>query len=114
MMGSKMILDTPEILEESLVSIAEACRLFPVQCSRSSIERWLRRGGSRGAALESVLVCGKRFTSKQAIDRFVRGQLHVEADRPDPRRGSRSKKDIEAAARRFGLPEPQEGGNSPR
>lgn len=105
-MGSKMILDSPALLEETLVTLTEACRCFPVCCSRSAVERWIRRGG-RGAVLESVLICGKRYTSKEAIDRFLRAQLHVEAERPGPRRGSKSKREIDAAAQRFGLPEPQ-------
>ena len=103
-MVSKMIMDKPELLDESLLALTEACKHFPVKCSRSGIERWLRRG-SRGTVLESVLICGKRYTSKEAVGRFLRGQLQVEHDRPAPIRG-KSKKDIEAAARRFGLPEP--------
>lgn len=103
---SKVIFDSPVLLEESLVTLTEACRCFPVRCSRSAVERWIRRGG-RGVALESVLICGKRYTSREAIDRFVHGQLHVEADRPEPKRGSKSKREIDEAARRFGLPEPQ-------
>lgn len=109
-MASKVILDSPEILEETLVSLTEACRCFPVRCSRGAIERWVRRG-SRGAVLESVLICGKRYTSKEAIDRFVRGQLQVETNRPEPRKGSMSKKEIDEAAKRLGLSEPQK---SPR
>ena len=105
-MVSRLIFDEPALLEESLVSLMEACKCFPVKCSRPALERWLRRG-SRGAILESILICGKRYTSKEAIDRFIRNQLQTEADKPAPRRGSMSKKDVEKAARRFGLPEPQ-------
>ena len=76
-MASKVILDSPEILDESLVSLTEACHCFPVRCSRPAIERWIRHG-SRGIVLESVLVCGKRYTSHEAIDRFIRCQLRIE------------------------------------
>lgn len=109
-MGSRVILDEPALLEESLVSLVEACKCFPVKCSRPAIERWLRRG-SRGAILESILICGKRYTSQEAIDRFIRNQLQTEAVKPAPRRSNLSKKDVEKAARRFGLPEPQGGGS---
>jgi hypothetical protein len=105
-MPSKTIFDTPDLIDETLVSRTEACKEFPVTCSLSAIERWWRKG-SRGVVLESVLICGKRYTSKEAIARFIRGQLQVEAERPAPTRGTMSKKDVEAAARRFGLPEPQ-------
>jgi hypothetical protein len=104
MASSRMIFDTPSLLEETLVSLTEACKCFPVKCSRAALERWMRRV-SRGAVLETVLICGKRYTSKEAIDRFVRSQLQTETERPAPTR-SMSKKDIESAARRFGLPEP--------
>ena len=105
-----MIFDEPALLDESLVTLTEACKCFPVKCSRPALERWLRRG-SRGTVLESVLVCGRRYTSREAIDRFVRGQLTVEAEKAVPKRTNMSKRDIEAASRRFGLPEPLDAGN---
>jgi hypothetical protein len=100
-----MIFDTPALLEETLVSITAAPKYFPGKPSQSAVQRWMRRG-SRGAVLETVFICGKRYTSKEAIARFLRGQLQVEAERSIAARGTMSKKDIEAAARRFGLPEP--------
>jgi hypothetical protein len=105
-MSSKTIFDSPALLEESLVPLTEACGYFPVKCSRTSIERWARKG-SRGATLETILLGGRRYTSREAIKRFVRSQLQPEAERPAPTRGTMSKKDVEVAARRFGLPEPQ-------
>ena len=105
-MGSKVILDSPEILGETLISLTEACRYFPVPCSRPAVERWMRRG-SRGAVLESALICGKRYTSVEAINRFVRNQLQVESDwASSPTQRSMSRKDITEASRRFGLPDP--------
>jgi len=109
-MASKVILDSPELLGESLVSLTAACGLFPVRCSRPAIERWTRKG-SRGTTLETILICGKRYTSKEAIDRFVRNQLQTEPKRPEPRRGNKSKREIDEACQRFGLPKPQATGN---
>lgn len=106
-MPSKAILDSPKLLGEKLISLTEACHCFPVRCSRPAIERWVRRG-SRGVVLESVLVCGRRMTSREAIDRFIRGQLQTEADRPAPKQGGMSRKELNAKARGYGLPEPQE------
>jgi hypothetical protein len=105
-MGSKVIFDSPALIEESLVSLTEAPKHMPVQCSQATLQRYMRKG-SRDTILESVLVCGRRYTSKEAIERFLRGQLQVEHDRPAPVRGSKSKKESDAAARRFGLPEPR-------
>ena len=108
-MTSRTIFDTPDLLDETLVALNVACKCFPVACSRSALERWIRR--NRDIALESVLVCGKRYTSKEAIDRFVRNQLRTEPERSVPKRGNKSKKEIEEASRKFGLPEPQKSGN---
>ena len=104
-MGSKVIWDSQELLDETLVTITEACDRFPIRCSRPSIERWLRIG-SRGAVLESVLICGKRYTSVEAINRFVRNQLHVGSDKPITKRKRMAQKDIIDATCRYGLPEP--------
>ena len=101
-MSSRIILDSPEILDETLLTLTEACRYFPVRCSRPAVERWIRQG-SRGVVLESALVCGKRYTSKQAIDRFLRNQLRTEPDKAPPQR-SMTKKELEEASRRYRLP----------
>jgi len=106
-MASKIILDSPDILGETLLTLTEACRYFPVRCSRPALERWLRKG-SRGVVLESALICGKRYTSQEAINRFVRNQLQVAPDKAStPIRRNLSRGEISAATRRFGLPEPQ-------
>lgn len=110
-MVSKIILDSPRLLEESLLSITKACKMFPVPCSRAALERWIRRG-SRGAVLESVLICGKRYTSKEAIDRFIHAQLRTEPDQATARKGGMSQKAIAEASRKFGLPEPIQNPNS--
>ena len=91
LMTSKIILDEPALLDESLVSLTAACKCFPAKASRASVERWLRRG-SRGAVLESILICGKRYTSKEAIDRFIRNQLRTEPDRLAPSLTERTKR----------------------
>ena len=102
-MASKIIMDTPELLDETLITLAKACKEFPEECSRSALERHSRKG-IRGVVLETILICGKRYTSKEAIQRFIRNQLQVEAARPaPPKRGTMSRRDMEAAARRFGL-----------
>ena len=106
-MVSKIILDSPKILEESLVNLTEATKCFPFKVSRASLERWVRRG-SRGVRLETAYVCGKRFTSLEAIDRFIRDQLLIEPEfaRPESKRGTLSKKEITEAKRKHKLPDP--------
>ena len=106
-MASKIIMDTPELLDETLISLAKACKRFPGKRTRSTLERHARKG-IRGVVLETILICGRRYTSEEAIQRFIRGQLQVEAEkaRPEPTK-SMSKKAIAEASRRFGLPEPK-------
>ena len=107
-MGSKGILDSLRLLDETLVSLTKACKSFPTgEIARPTIERYIRRGsGNPRIVLESVLICGKRWTSKEAIDRFIRNQLHVEADRQEPKK-TMSKRELTEASRKFNLPEPQ-------
>lgn len=100
----KTILDSPQLLDESLVTLTQACKLFCVPISMAACERYLRRG-CRGAVLESVLVCGKRLTSSEAATRFIQAQMYVEADRPAPRKGT-MKKAIAEASRKYDLAEP--------
>ena len=106
-MGSKVIFDSTQILDEDLITLTEACRCFPVRCSRAAIERWVRQG-SRGIVLQSALLCGRRYTSREAIERFIRGQLRVEADQPEPKKGNMSKEELVSACQKYGLPSPLE------
>ena len=76
-MRSKIIVDSPELLKEDLCTLVDACKAFPVPCSRPAVERWMRTG-SRGIVLETVSICGRRYTSKEAIERFIRRQLRTE------------------------------------
>lgn len=82
-MESKTIVDSPALLGETLLALSEAHQYFPIQCSRQAVERWVRLG-IRGVVLESALICGKRYTSREAIERFIRGQFQAEADHSEP------------------------------
>jgi len=106
-MASKIILDEPALLDETLISLTGACHCFPVRCSRPALERWIRKG-SRGVVLESILLCGKRMTSVEAVDRFIRNQLQVTPARAGPNIVRKSKKELDEAAKRFGLPVSQD------
>jgi hypothetical protein len=64
------------------------------------------RRGSRGTVLESAFICGKRYTSKEAISRFVLAQLHVASEQPPLEKRIMSKKDMDAARRKYKLPVP--------
>ena len=58
---------------EDLVPLERSGPLFPLPPSRCTLFRW-SLDGVRGAKLET-LVCGhKRYTSKEAINRFIAAQ----------------------------------------
>jgi len=59
------------IFDESMVSLSEARKLFPIKCSPSLLQRWIRRGTGDGVFLATVKVGGRRFTSREAIARFL-------------------------------------------
>ena len=82
------------ILGETLVSLKDACGLVPgrKKLGLPTIQRW-RRDGVRGVRLETTLVAGRRFTSREAIERFLEsvnraadGEAlgrHIDATDPD-------------------------------
>jgi hypothetical protein len=61
---------TPSLIDETLIPIAEAGNQFPVPISRAKIERMIRKG-ARGIVLETILIGDRRFSSKEAIRRFL-------------------------------------------
>jgi hypothetical protein len=60
---------------EALISLAEARSAFPGgrRLGLATLHRWRLRG-VRGVKLETVLVGGLRYTSREAIERFVAAQ----------------------------------------
>lgn len=59
-----------DIQHESLILLSEAPRYIPGRPNISTLYRWFQRG-ARGTRLETVVVGNKRFTSHEAIQRFV-------------------------------------------
>jgi hypothetical protein len=96
------------LLDETLVPIADACNQFPVPVSRGKIER-LWRTGTRGVRLETILIGDRRFTSKEAIRRFLensQGEQDTDESkvRFNPKRIETVDKEIEAARARYKFP----------
>jgi hypothetical protein len=63
------------LLAESVLSLADAAKLFPKignrQVCGSALRRWANVG-VRGLKLESVLIGGAFCTSAEAVDRFLK------------------------------------------
>jgi hypothetical protein len=102
-----MITNTCEkLLDEVLIPIAEAVKELPVRnVSRACLERWMRQGVN-GTVLESVRIANRRYTSKEALRRFI-----IRSQTPQPQAApafsAMSKKELAEKSKKFGLPEPE-------
>ena len=71
---SDTIQNHPEIFNETIVPFHKAHKHFPHKPSPSSVQRWFRRGVSTPHGhfyLETAVLGGRRFTSEEAIQRFL-------------------------------------------
>jgi Protein of unknown function (DUF1580) len=59
-----------DVFKERLVRLSHAAQHLPGRPHRSSLDRWTRVG-VRGRQLETVLIGGRRYTSLEALARFV-------------------------------------------
>lgn len=57
---------------DSLLTLAEAAAQLPGRPHCATLQRWRQRG-CRGVLLETVLIGGRRYTSHDALQRFVDG-----------------------------------------
>ncbi|MCA9179419.1 MAG: DUF1580 domain-containing protein [Planctomycetales bacterium] len=55
---------------EETIPISQLPILLPSRPHISTVWRWIKRG-CRGVHLETILIGGKHFTSKEALKRFV-------------------------------------------
>ena len=64
-----------DVESETLVQFSEARSAFPGnrRVSLATLHRWRQRG-VRGVKLETVLIGGLRYTSREAIARFIAAQ----------------------------------------
>ena len=64
-----------DVEAETLIQFPDARTAFhdDKRHSLASLHRW-RLKGIRGVKLETVLICGLRYTSKEAISRFIAAQ----------------------------------------
>jgi len=68
-------------ISENLIHFPKASKFIPGNPSLCALHRW-RLSGVRGAKLDTLLVGGKRFTSREAIARFIAQQNHDESPTP--------------------------------
>jgi len=74
----------PFLGEEHLLPMQEAAKLLPLRRGRlvgySTLMRWCT-DGIRGIRLESIPVGGRRCTSREALQRFMKRLAAVDAKR---------------------------------
>jgi hypothetical protein len=73
---------------EQLRPLTEACRDVPGCPHVSTLTRWWRQG-IKGVKLETVVVGGRRFTSVEAIRRFISRLSEPRPAGPSPRQEGR-------------------------
>lgn len=89
------------LLSETLVTAAEATKIFPTRPSPATVWRWMTRG-TRGLHLESVVVGGQRYTSREAIARFLERLADTDTtikQIPEPRSKRERRESVKRAER---------------
>ena len=87
-----------DLLQEQLVSLSEACRLLPGRPHISTAWRWVSRG-VRGHRLETIVRGGRRFTSREALERFISRTTAAANGEPPPARSQRRRQREQEQAR---------------
>lgn len=88
-----------DIHSEHMLTISQASQTLPGRPHVSTIWRWVNRG-CRGVRLETVLIGGTRYTSREALQRMVDATTAVAAGEPTPSRTPRQRQaDIDRAER---------------
>jgi hypothetical protein len=83
---------------ERLVTITEAAKLLPSRPNVATLWRW-RTAGVRGVRLETIMLGGRRMTSREALQRFHEGVTAAADGEPLPSRSNRQRERDERIAR---------------
>jgi hypothetical protein len=97
------IREFPELVKETLVPLGNLDEHYPVPISRPSAERAWRKGRF-GVRLETIFLNGKRYTSIEAISRYINRTQRTGDEIPSAQTPSMSKRDIVAARKKYNLP----------
>lgn len=95
-----------DIQSENLLNFSQAAKILPGRPHISTIHRWRLRGVG-GVKLESCLVGGRRFTSREALQRFASATTAAANGEPPtihtPRQQERSIRKAEEDLARDGI-----------
>ena len=84
-------------LTEALLTLTQAAATLPSKPHASTIHRWRLRG-VRGIRVETIMVGGRRYTSREALERFSVRLTASAAGTPPPARTSKQRQKAIAAA----------------
>lgn len=93
----------PELIDEDVIPLSKINEVLPFEIGPHVVQRWMRKGIS-GICLETFCIGRHRFTSKQAVRRFIARQNGKDDHSPAPVKPSMNKTDLESGRRRFNLP----------
>ncbi len=86
------------IADEQLILFAKSGQEFPGRSpAPATLNRWRLRG-VRGVKLETLLIGGQRFTSREAIRRFIESQNQPQAAEPSMTAAERQARSAAARA----------------
>lgn len=89
---------------EHLLTFAEAAKALPHPVHISCLHRWRQRG-VRGVRLETCMIGGRRYTSREALERFSAATTAAAEGKAQPARTPRQRQQaIEQAEREMGMP----------
>jgi hypothetical protein len=92
-----------DIEHERLLTIAEATRILPGRPHIATVWRWVNHGVG-GQRLETIKVGWKRFTSHEALARFIERTTAAADRQPIPTRTAKQReRDIARAERELEL-----------
>jgi len=74
-----------DLSAEKPITITEAAKLAPGPVHVATIWRWLLKG-CRGVRLESIVSGGRRYTSAEALERFIAATTALANGEPSPLR----------------------------
>lgn len=83
---------------EQLLTLTQAAKSLPGRPHVATLWRWRKRG-IRGVTLETVVIGGRRYTSQEALQRFIDATTSV-ADGQQPSGQRRTQRQRQAAIRR--------------
>lgn len=75
------------MLDETLITLTEATKLLPGRPHAATVWRFYARG-VKGVKLETIVSGGRRFTSREAIARFIARTTAASNGAPLPQRTS--------------------------